>query len=181
MGIHNAAGRQGNRPHHTDPLFRVRAGRWARPCRASRSIMALPQSRAANFRAQPGNGNRGCNNRQFHAQQLADLPRSPPDRMEVRARALVIRIDLQLRGSRECWHRHLAVHPAAFVLVGRGHRWRGHERRVELCRDLDLYLARAVNSNLPDLARRDRRGPLELLNRSTVCQAEAKKLDVVMR
>ena len=117
--------------------------------------MALPQPHAAELRAQPGNGNRGCNNRKFHAQQLADLPRSPPDRMEVRARALVIRIDLQLRGSRECRHRNLAVHPAAFVLVGRWHRWRGHELRVELCRDLDLYLARAITPR----ATCDRREP----------------------
>ena len=114
-------------------------------------VMALPQPHAAELRAQPGNGNWGCNNRKFHAQQLADLPRSPPDRMEVRARALVIRIDLQLRGSRECRHRHLAVHPAAFVLVGRGHRWRGHELRVELCRELDLHLARPVTLDLADL------------------------------
>jgi hypothetical protein len=66
-------------------------------------------------------------------QQLADLSRSPADRMEVRARALVIRIDLQLRGGGECWHRHLAVRPTACVLVGRGHRRSGHQRREELC------------------------------------------------
>jgi hypothetical protein len=30
--------------------------------------------------------------------------------------------------------------------VGCGHRRRGNELRVELCRELDLYLAREVNS-----------------------------------
>jgi hypothetical protein len=61
--------------------------------------------------------------------------------MEVRTRALVIRIDLQLRGSRERRHRHLAVQPAACVLVVRRHRWRGHELRVELCRYVGPDLA----------------------------------------
>ena len=68
--------------------------------------------------------------------------------MVIRARALVIRIDLQLRGSRERGHRHFAVHPAACGLVGRRHRWRGHELRVELCRDLRPDLAFAVNAKL---------------------------------
>src|SRR5262249_43349451 len=141
MGIPNAAGRQGHRPRHTDSFHRVRAGRRARPFRASRCIMALPQSHAADVRAEPGDGNRGCNYWQFYPQQLADLPRPPPDRMDVRARALFIRIDLQLRCSRERRHRHLAVHGAACVLVGRWHRRSGYELGVELCRYVGADLA----------------------------------------
>jgi hypothetical protein len=86
-------------------------------------------------------GNRGCNYWQFYAQQLADLSRSPPDRMEVRARALVIRIDLWLRGSGKCRHRQLVIHPAPCGLVGRRHCRSGHERRVELCCYIDPDLA----------------------------------------
>src|SRR5262249_30100079 len=62
--------------------------------------------------------------------------------MEVRARTLVIRIDMQLRSSRERGHRHFAVHRAACVLVGRGHRRSGNERSVELCRYVGPDLAR---------------------------------------
>jgi hypothetical protein len=104
---------------------------------AHRASMALPQSHAADVRAQPGNGNRGCNYWQFYAQQLADLSRSP----EVRARALVIRIDLWLRGSGKCRHRQLVIHPAPCGLVGRRHCRSGHERRVELCCYIDPNLA----------------------------------------
>ena len=86
--------------------------------------------------------------------------------MEVRARALLIRIDLQLRGYRERRHRHLALHPAAFVVVGRRHRWRGHERRVELCRELDLHLARPVTLDLADLVRCATLGLVYLLTSS---------------
>jgi hypothetical protein len=62
------------------------------------------------------------------------------------SRAVVIRVDLQLWGSRECRHRDFAIYPAAFLLVGCRCRGRGNERRVELCSELDLYLARLVNS-----------------------------------
>ena len=61
--------------------------------------------------------------------------------MGIRARALVIRIDLQLRGSRERGHRHFAVHRAACVLVGRGHCRSGYECGVELCRHVVPNLA----------------------------------------
>ena len=71
--------------------------------------------------------------------------------MAVRARAFIIRIDMQLWRNRECRYRHYAIYPAACVLVGRGHCWRGHERGVELCRKLDLYVASVVNSQLPDV------------------------------
>ena len=49
------------------------------------------------------------------------------------------------------WHCEHAVHPAAFVLAGCGYRGRDNERGVELCRELDLYLARAVRSRLRDI------------------------------
>ena len=65
--------------------------------------------------------------------------------MEVRGWARIIFFDLQLRSGGECRHRNLAVHPAAFDMVGCRHRWRGHELRVELCRDVGLYLARKLN------------------------------------
>src|SRR5262249_24600012 len=95
---------------------------------------------------QPNNGNRCCNSRKFYAQQLADLPRSPPDRLAVRARTLVIYFDLQLRSSCKYRHCHFAVYPAAFTMVGRGYRWRGYELGVELCCDLGPDLAVAVRS-----------------------------------
>ena len=50
--------------------------------------------------------------------------------MEVCARAVLIRIDLRHWGGCERRYRHLAVHSAAFVVVDRRHRWRGHECRV---------------------------------------------------
>ena len=64
--------------------------------------------------------------------------------MEVCGRAPIIRIDLQLRSSSECWHRNLNVHAPAFIVVGRRRLGSGHERRVELYRELDLHLARPV-------------------------------------
>src|SRR5262249_22227381 len=124
--------RQGDRPHYSDPFYFVRAGRHAGPCRASRCTMVLPQFDTTRVRIEPGNCNWGCNNRQFYAQQLANLPRSSPGWLEVRPRALVIRVDLQLRGSCECGHRYLAVQPAAYLLVGRRDRWSCHGRRLEL-------------------------------------------------
>ena len=72
--------------------------------------------------------------------------------MAIRARVGLIRIDMQLWRNRECRYRHLAIYPVACVLVGGGHRGRGHERGVELCRKLDLYLARVVYSQLPDVS-----------------------------
>ena len=73
--------------------------------------------------------------------------------MEVCARAHVIRIGLQFRRSRECWHRDPAIHPTTFPVVVCGHCWRGHELGMELCRDLKFDLARPLTLDFANWVR----------------------------